>query len=820
MKKEFENSPKKRTLAKSQPLFIKKKSERPARWFCFMIAAILFVGGLTSGACNAANGPQEVHVGSELDFPPYALVDDNGQPTGFSVELIKAVTATMGLSVKVSSGSWDTVWNSLVSGQLDLLPIVAKTPERQHLVDFSLPHTESYDAFFMREGDTTIPNIAAAQGKEIVVMRSDAAHHQLMGRNFQGKLILVDTIPVGLKLISSGKHNAILCSKLIGTMSIKEHGITGLTGGPTIPDYKRTFSFAVKKGNTELLEKLNQGLLIVKTNGEYDRIYDKWLSFDDPWRRVQKYLLPTIITVIAIALIAGFWLMTLRRLVNKRTRELAEKNEMLHHAYDEMEARVQERTVELAQSNQSLQTEITEHKRVEEALRENEERFRLLFENMTSGSAIYTVINDGSNGSDYIIKSFNKTSLKIEGKTLEDVVGKSLSDLRPNIDNYGLIPVLKKVWQTGEAAFFPTRIYKDEHFSNYYENYIFKIPSGEVVTIYNDVTENKLAEEELKKKESFNYALFEFNPDQAIAVNSEGKIIAVNRAKRISGDRLPNIGDVMYRDYAGSHEIDMYSELMECLASGKLKVFPEKIYRGKILLISIAPFSTGAVIISNDITDRKLAEEKIKSSLLEKETMLKEIHHRVKNNLQVISSLLNMQSSYLQDEKAREIFQNSMDRVSTMAKIHTLLYQSEDLTRIDFGAFVRDLVGRLQQAYGIAGSPVGIHVNTSDVSLTMEASVPCGLILNELVANALKHAFPKGKGGEVNISMVKAGDHFVLKVQDNGIGFPEAVDFQNTKSLGLELVNLLVGQMNGVITLTVEGGTTFTITFPAVSNGG
>ena len=212
-------------------------------------------------------------------------------------------------------------------------------------------------------------------------------------------------------------------------------------------------------------------------------------------------------------------------------------------------------------------------------------------------------------------------------------------------------------------------------------------------------------------------------------------------------------------------------------------------------------------------------EEKIKASLLEKETMLKEIHHRVKNNLQVISSLLALQSGYVQDEKSREIFQESQDRVSTMAKIHTMLCQSEDMSGVDFGGFIGDLAGRLQQSYGIAGSRVGIHVNV-DVSMTIETSIPCGLILNELVSNALKHAFPEGRGGEVNISMIKAGDRFVLTVQDNGIGFPEAVDFKNSKSLGLELVNLLVGQMNGAITLTVERGATFTVTFPAVSKGG
>ena len=229
---------------------------------------------------------------------------------------------------------------------------------------------------------------------------------------------------------------------------------------------------------------------------------------------------------------------------------------------------------------------------------------------------------------------------------------------------------------------------------------------------------------------------------------------------------------------------------------------------------------TGVVLVFRDQTEKRRAEEQIKASLLEKETMLKEIHHRVKNNLQVISSLLALQSSYLQDEKAKELFRNSIDQVKTMANIHTMLYKSEDLSRVDFGGFIRDLAGRLQQSYGIAGSRVEIHVNVSDVSLTIETSIPCGLILNELVSNAIKHAFPEERGGEVNISMTTAGEQFVLTVQDNGIGFPEAVDFQNTKSLGLDLVNLLVGQINGTIDLQVDGGTTLTITFPAVSKGG
>jgi PAS domain S-box-containing protein len=254
-----------------------------------------------------------------VDFRPYDYVDKDGRPAGFTVALIQAVADKMGMRVRFVTGSWDEVWNGLVAGQLDVLPTVTRTPSREALVDFSLPHTETFDAFFVREGRPPIKDLAAAAGKEIVVSRSDAAHHQLVDRKFAGKLILVETFPEGLRLIASSQYDAMLCSKIVGVLEGEQAGIKGVTAGPPISDYKRVFSFAVRKDNAELLEKLNQGLNIVKADGTYDRLYRKWLGAEiAPPPQWQTYFWQAIGIFAVLVLIAVTWVVARKAIESDR----------------------------------------------------------------------------------------------------------------------------------------------------------------------------------------------------------------------------------------------------------------------------------------------------------------------------------------------------------------------------------------------------------------------------------------------------------------------------------------------------------------------
>jgi two-component sensor histidine kinase len=215
--------------------------------------------------------------------------------------------------------------------------------------------------------------------------------------------------------------------------------------------------------------------------------------------------------------------------------------------------------------------------------------------------------------------------------------------------------------------------------------------------------------------------------------------------------------------------------------------------------------------------NRYWVEEQIKESLTEKEVLLKEIHHRVKNNMQIISSLLRLQSRDVTEKKYIDMFTDSQNRITSMSLIHEKLYQSKGLTKIDFDDYIRDLANGLFQSYG-ANSNIKLFTDVRDVSLGIDSAIPCGLVVNELVTNSLKHAFPDGRRGEVLISLHPTPENMIeLIVRDNGVSIPADIDIRKTESLGLHLVTILVeNQLHGEINLDRSKGTEFLVRFKDV----
>jgi PAS domain S-box-containing protein len=288
-------------------------------------------------------------------------------------------------------------------------------------------------------------------------------------------------------------------------------------------------------------------------------------------------------------------------------------------------------------------------------------------------------------------------------------------------------------------------------------------------------------------------------------------------AKEIVGARL---GDLLDRSAPGNEEIlrrfiraGYRLTEAECLEADRHG--NKKWFLNNFVAIHEDGYIRRAWGTQTDVTARKQADEKLKASLAEKEMLLKEIHHRVKNNLQLVYSLLSLETRRMKDPQALRGLVDCRDRVRAMALAHEKLYRSHDLSRIDFLVYLRDLAGSLGKTYGAAGRGIELVVEADPLHLDIDTAIPCGLIACELISNAFKHAFPQDRpGGRIRVSFRREGPgRLALVVGDDGVGLPRGLDVERTDSLGLHLIQNLVKQLEGTVELASRPGAEFRITF-------
>ena len=345
-----------------------------------------------------------------------------------------------------------------------------------------------------------------------------------------------------------------------------------------------------------------------------------------------------------------------------------------------------------------------------------------------------------------------------------------------------------------------------------------------------EIADHSLAESALRASQAQFSGILAIAEDAVISVDEEQRVILFNQgAEKIFGYSAAQIlGEPIDRLLPEAARASHRQSITEFAQSGRVTrkmaergavrgmrkngtEFPAEASISKLELDGRKIFT----VMLRDITERKRAEQELQASLHQKDVLVKEIHHRVKNNLQVISSLLNLQAGHLGGKSPLEVFRDSQDRVRSMALVHEQMYQSADLSSIVFGDYLHILTRDLFVAYGISPETVSLSISAEDVSFNVDMAVTCGLIVNELVSNALKHAFPGHRGGTIEICLRASGDDtLTLLVKDNGVGFPEHVDFRNTGSLGLQLVNSLAKQLRGTIELNSGNGSEFIVTFP------
>ncbi|UCH94886.1 MAG: PAS domain S-box protein [Candidatus Aminicenantes bacterium] len=318
--------------------------------------------------------------------------------------------------------------------------------------------------------------------------------------------------------------------------------------------------------------------------------------------------------------------------------------------------------------------------------------------------------------------------------------------------------------------------------------------------------------------------------DALFLVSLEGEIVSTNKAacQLLTYQEIELIGQPIEVIFTPGEKREIKGTWMEQLMKVGFVTDLETYFKTKkdsIIPISLSAAliqdkkgtKQGIIYVGRDISERKKVESIMKESLREKEALLKEIHHRVKNNLQIISSLLDLHSDIYEDPRILNVFQESKDRIRSMALVHENLYQFGDLARTDGIQYIHNLVEYLFSTYGDLAENITPHIQieTPSLSLDVDTAIPLGLILTELLSNALKHAFPPGKKGEIHIVIRPSlPGMLILEVRDNGVGLPPDIDIRETKSLGLQLISLLTKQVKGTLEVKGKEGTTVIITFP------
>jgi len=484
-------------------------------------------------------------------------------------------------------------------------------------------------------------------------------------------------------------------------------------------------------------------------------------------------------------------------------------------------AREQLRAQIAEETNLQLQREIIERRKLMKELLRTEK-----FNKSIIDSSLDMIV---ATDIDYNINEFNKAAEQTFGYRKEEVLGKHISLLYSDKNEFS--KVKERIDREGRVALDIVNRKKDRSlFISLLSASVLRNEVGEAIGamgVSRDITTSKKAEEELRLSEERHRAIYDQAYIGIARIAKMGRFLLVNqRLSDMIGYSPEELYKKTFYELVLESEVESSLQSWDDLLSGKIANFSkEQTYvrnDGRLInanvTVSLVRDANDApnyfVAVFEDITERRENDKRLQDSLREKEVLLKEVHHRVKNNMQVISSILNLQSSYIDDEKALSILRESQDRIKSMSFVHESLYQSDTLSEVNFAEYIRNIATNLYHSYGRPQGGIHLQFDLEPVFINLDTSIPCGLVINELVSNALKYAFEGRKKGTIGIHLSRLNERMLrLRVEDDGVGLPENFDVETAESLGLQLVTTLATQVSGTLTMERDKGTRFTLDF-------
>jgi two-component sensor histidine kinase/ABC-type amino acid transport substrate-binding protein len=903
--------------------------------------------------------PQYIRVGL-YNNNPLIYQKESGEVAGFYADILNYIAAQENWEIEFIPGSWQDCLNRLELNQINIMPAIAYSAEREELYDFCRETViTNWAQIFIRK-DSDISSYLDLDQKKVGVLSNDIYYHGPKGieniersYNLTYNYVEFDSYNAIFSALENGSIEAGILNRLyrIGELSESSIKKTSLIFHPS------EIRFAFPKGaqlNQVLIPLIDDWLLTLKENpvSVYYQAQEKYINRQNKSPdQFRKYFIFAIIIFIFGLLLFIILNRYLKQQIKKRSLQLRDSEAKFHDLYN---------------------------------------MFRLTIDNVPDMIWAKDLNNN------YLFVNRSTCKKLLWANDILEPIGKSdlffgerqrkLHPDDPNWCNFDEICALsdKQVLKSRISEKFEESVYVN---GKYLILDVRKAPFWDdnnqligTVGSAREINDQKALEaeknktlQELHEREIFNYALFEYNPVETIVVDRNAKVIKVNQAVKTKRSHAPELGNVMYKDFAAKYSIDMHGELLSCIKENKIRYFPEIVYgNGKVFTITFSPFLGGAIITSRDITEEKIAESQLKAlnnvfenlgtdpqeniiyitsetnkllngvcslynrldevdqslcvwaefnspddlqkrdnpeghicyeatikgrdkpviisdltgteyeesdpnvkkyglksylgypvtlqeeaigslcvvdiqerkftdnevyiistlakaisieeerarskqylknSIFEKEILLKEIHHRVKNNMQIISSLLNLHSKNINDNKIIHLFKESQNRVKTMALIHEKLYAESNFAEIDISSYIRSLANYLFRNFSDLSKNLKLEISTDKIMLDIDSAIPCGLIINELVTNSIKYAFPDKDNGTIMITFKHENEKNILIIKDNGIGLPAEFDLDNILTLGYDLVKALTDQLHGSLEIKRSAGTEVVLTF-------
>ena len=747
----------------------------------FTVTGLLLPGAAAQAPGNAT--PKSITVVTDNNYPPFMFLDSTGVMQGILKDTWALWEARTGVTVKLQAMDWASAQQLIQAGHADVIDLIFDTPARDTIYDFSAPYATVNVPIFFHRSISGIVDAASLKGFTVGVKDGDACAEMLQKQG-------IDTIKpypsysAVIAAAAAGDLRVFCMDEPPAVYLLNQRGVEhDFRQSP--PIFSGQFHRAVRKGNKPLLTLINDGMGKISA-AEYLAIEQKWRGtpvdqhVDPPYVRYVGYALAF---AALLALLLAGWSHALGQRVRAKTADLA-------RSLDELRA-------------------------AQAAIQETSNRLLKIASSAPGMVYQYVLRPDGSASI-----PFASPAIQDIFRVSQDAVKDDASAVLTNIHPDDLAGV---VWSIRTSA---------QHLSPWHQEFRVQFLDGTVRWLFGnslperladgsvlwhgfitDITDRKQAEEKLRQLSR----ITEQAPMAIVITDLTGAIEYINpQVTRITGYTLDDVRGKNPRIMQSGLTVPaVYEGMWATLQSGGVwqgefenrkkngEVFSEQVLVAPV--VDAAGQATHYVALKQDITERRQIDQALQTSLREKVALLNEVHHRVKNNLQVISSLLRLEVRRSNQPDTKVVLNEMQGRIRAMALLHETLYRSGTFASVDLGAYLKQLATQAFRAQ--SNGLVRLNLMLGTVQVSMDVATPCGLLVNELITNALKHAFPTGQDGELQVELTglpaAAGEttKWCLQVFDNGVGLPADFETRRAHSLGLQLATDLAQQMGGSLTI-------------------